>query len=191
MRALSLRGRPWAANLGPVMLGACLAGCANPGPAAPTVMALPAQGESFTLFQQHDATCRAYGSAQIGGQTPGQTAATRGIAGAALGTGLGAAAGALLGSVSGHAGGGAAIGAGTGLVAGSLLGGARARRAAAATQDRYNVAYAQCMVANGERIATPALPPAPVIYAPPPPVVYVPAAAYAVPPPPSLLPQRP
>jgi hypothetical protein len=69
------------------------------------------------------------------------------------------------------------------LVAGGLLGGASGRRAAAATQIRYDMAYTQCMVANGEHIVPP---PAPVVYAPPPPVVYVPAPVYAVPPPPRL-----
>lgn len=152
------------------------------GPPAPTAMALPAKGESFDLFQQHDSTCHAYAAGQTGGQTPGQSAATSGIAGAVLGTGLGAGAGALLGSASGHAGRGAAMGAGTGLLAGSLLGGASGRRAAVATQDRYNIAYTQCMVANGEQIVPPAPPPVPVAYAPPPPVVYVPAPVYATPP---------
>jgi len=147
-------------------------------------MALPAKGENFALFQQHDATCHAYAAAQTGGQTPGQSAARSGIAGAALGTGLGAAVGALLGSASGHAGGGASVGAGTGLVAGSLLGGASGQRAAAVTQDRYNIAYTQCMVANGDQIVAPAPPPAPVVYALPSPVVYVPAPVYAAPWPP-------
>jgi len=146
-------------------------------------MALPAKGENFALFQQHDATCRAYASAQTGGQTPGQAAARSGIAHAALGTGLGAAAGALLGSASGHAGPGAAIGAGSGLVAGGLLGGASGRRAAAATQNRYDMAYTQCIVAQGERIVPPAPPPAMLVYASPP-VGYVPVPVYAVPPPP-------
>jgi Glycine-zipper domain len=145
-------------------------------PAAPTVMALPAKGESFAVFQQHDTTCRAYASAQTGGT------AKRGIAGAVLGSGLGAAAGALLGSASGHAGGGAAIGAGTGLVAGSLLGGASARHAAAAAQQRYNIGYTQCMIASGEHIVPPAPLPTPVVYAAPP-IVYVPTPAYAVSPP--------
>ena len=97
--------------------------------------------------------------------------------------GLGAAAGALLGSASGHAGPGAAIGAGSGLVAGGLLGGASGRRAAAATQNRYDMAYTQCIVAQGERIVPPAPPPAMLVYASPP-VGYVPVPVYAVPPPP-------
>ena len=99
------------------------------------------------------------------------------MAGAVVGTGLGAAAGAVIGSASGHAGGGAAIGAGSGLLAGSLLGGASARNAAASAQNRYNIAYTQCMAADGERI--------PQLVASAPSVVYVPAPVYAVAPPPT------
>ena len=158
-----------------------LAGCVDSGPPAPTVLALPAPGESFSVFEQHDTTCRAYASAQTGGQSPNGAALRSGIGGAAIGTGLGAAAGALLGSASGHAGGGAAIGAGSGLLAGGLLGGVSGRQAAATVQHRYDNAYVQCMVANGERVAPTAPPPA-VVYAPPPPVVYVPAPGYPPPP---------
>jgi hypothetical protein len=174
-------------------VGLTLAGCADQGPASPTVLALPAQGENFTLFHQHDATCRQYASGQTGGQSPGQAAAKTGVAGAAIGTGIGVAAGALLGSASGHAGGGAAIGAGSGLLTGSLLGSASGRQAAQSTQKHYNLAYTQCMIANGEHIAPPpAPPPPPMVYLAPPPVVYaappagvvfVPGPVYAAPPP--------
>ena len=157
-----------------VGLGLALTGCVAQGPATPSMLALPAPGESFPLFQQHDATCRAYASAQVGGETPGQANARSTAGGALLGTGIGAAAGALLGSASGHAGGGAAIGAGTGLLAGGLLGSAHGRDAAGSLQARYDQGYTQCMVANGERIAAPAAPVYAVEIAPPP-VVYVPA----------------
>jgi len=164
------------------IVGVALTGCAAPGPAGPTVMALPAKGESFSTFQQHDSSCQQYAALQTGGQSPGQAGEKRAIAGAVLGSGIGAAAGALLGSASGHAGGGAAIGAGTGLLAGTLLGSSHGRGAAASLQERYNVSYTQCMVANGENIAPPAMP-RPVAYValPPPPVVYVPGPAYPPP----------
>jgi len=165
------------------IVGFALMGCAAPRPIGPTVMALPPKGENFATFQQHDSSCQQYAASQIGGQSPGQAAERRGIAGAALGTGIGAAAGALLGSASGHAGGGAAIGAGTGLLAGTLLGSAHGRGAAASLQERYNVSYTQCMVANGEHIAPPAVPrPVAYVVPPPPPVVYVPAPVYPPPP---------
>ena len=167
------------------LLGLALAACAHPGPTAPTVMALPAQGESFPLFGQHDTTCRQYAAAQTGGQTPGQAQARSGFGGALLGTGLGAAAGALLGSASGHAGTGAAIGAGSGLLAGGIIGSAHGREAAGSVQDRYNISYAQCMIANGERIEQPALP---AFYAVPPPAIYVPPPVYMPPPAPLYAP---
>jgi hypothetical protein len=176
----SLRNHQWRTGLIPAALGLALAGCAARVPPGPTVMALPAQGESFSLFQQHDATCRQYASEHTDGRTPGQAGISRGIAGAAVGTGMGSAAGALIGSASGNAGAGAAIGAGSGLLAGTLLGAVRGRNAAAATQSRYNIAYSQCMVANGERVPQP-IAPAPVVYAAPPPgVVYVPPPVYTV-----------
>jgi hypothetical protein len=148
-----------------------------PASAAPTVLALPAPGENFALFQQHDMTCRQYASAQIGGQSPGQAAAQSGLASAAV-------AGALLGAASGYAGNGAAIGAGTGLLAGSMVGSASGRSAARTAQSSYNVSYMQCMVANGEHVEQPAPPPALVYRAPPPRVVCVAPPGYFVPPPP-------
>jgi hypothetical protein len=143
-------------------------------------MALPAKGEAFALFEQHDTTCRQYASTQTGGASPGRVAASNGVGGAVVGTGVGAAAGALLGSVSGHAGAGAAIGAGSGLLAGSLLGGARGRRSAESVQSRYNMSYTQCMIANGEDITPPQ---SPVYVAPYPSAVYVAPPVYALPPP--------
>jgi hypothetical protein len=180
---IHLRARR-AACLPLAVIGAALSGCVTQRPAAPTVLALPAPGESFAVFQQHDMTCRQYASAQIGDKSPGQAAAQSGLGSAAVGTGIGAAAGALLGAASGHAGNGAAIGAGTGLLAGSVMGSASGRNAAQATQSSYNVSYTQCMVARGEHVEQPAPPPALAYRAPPPRVVYVAPPGYFVPPPP-------
>lgn len=158
-----------------------LAGCAAtlPRHMSPSVLALPAQGESFVAFQQHDWVCRQYASDRADALPPDQIAADRAAAGAALGAGVGAAAGALIGSGSGNAGGGAAIGAGTGLLAGLLAGSARGRMRAAAVQRSYDMAYTQCMVANGERMEEPA--PARAFYALPAvgPVI-VPPTGYAL-----------
>jgi uncharacterized protein YcfJ len=116
-------------------------------------MALPAHYENFSLFQQHDAVCRQYASQQ----TPAQSGNKGGEA-AALGTGVGAAAGALIGSTFARVGSGAAIGAGAGLLAGGLAGVASTRSDQAAAQNRYDIAYAQCMAGHGEQIAQPAKP---------------------------------
>ncbi|MBN9509193.1 MAG: glycine zipper family protein [Alphaproteobacteria bacterium] len=176
---------PWLMRLLPTVIMVGMTACAAREPAGPTVLALPAKGESFALFQQHETTCRQYATGQIGGQTPGQAAARNSVAGAAIGTGVGAAAGALIGSASGHAGTGAAIGGGGGLLAGTILGSASGRNAAASTQNRYNNAYTQCMIANGEQIAPTAPPPPRVTYVAPPPVVYAvpPPVVYTTPPP--------
>jgi hypothetical protein len=167
---------------GTLFVGLCLivSACAPRAPTGPTVMALPAKGEGFTVFQQHDTTCRQYATAQTGGVSPGHAAASSGVGGAVVGTGVGAAAGALLDSVSGHAGAGAAIGAGSGLLAGGLLGGARGQKSATAIQSRYNMSYTQCMVASSENMTPPSAPS--VVYlAPYPSAVYVPPAIYVPP----------
>lgn len=159
-----------------------LCGCATtPRPISPTVLALPAKGESFAVFQEHDGVCRQFAAERVGAAPPGQVAANRAAAGAAVGTGVGAAAGALIGSASGHAGRGAAVGAGTGLLVGLLSGSARGRARAAAVQRGYDMAYTQCMVANGERVEEPLRPR--VVYAVPAGTVVVPAAPYPPPPP--------
>lgn len=130
-----------------------LAACAVPPPAGPTVMVLPGKGTSFSTFRQDDAACRNYASARIGGASPAAAANASGLGTAALTTGLGAAAGAVIGSVGGAAGAGAAIGGASGLLLGSMLGTQTASAAAASLQDQYNMAYAQCMTAQGNEIA--------------------------------------
>jgi hypothetical protein len=171
----------------PLVLAALtLAGCAStprqPRPLSPTVLALPARGESFATFQQHDATCRQYSSDRVAGRD--NAGAKSAAAGAAGGAAVGAAAGALLGAASGHPGHGAEVGAGTGLLAGMLMGGARGRARAAAVQRSYNMAYTQCMVANGDPVEQPggsriiyALPARTVVVAPGYPPPYPPPSA--------------
>ena len=168
---------------GGAALALALTGCATQRarPVGPTVMALPALGESFAVFQQHDTTCRQYASAQLDAGSPNRAAADGTVAAAAAGAGVGAAAGALLGSASGHAGAGAAVGAGTGLLAGTLLGSAHRSAAARSLQGRYDMFYTQCMIANGDRISAPAVRWVRVVPYPEP--VYVPGAVYIAPPP--------
>jgi len=142
-------------------------------PTGPSVMVLPGTGLSFDQFRNDDAVCQQYAYFQVGGTTANQAAVDSGVTSAAVGTALGAAAGAALGG-----GRGAAIGAGTGLVGGSLVGTGAAGSSMYATQDRYDVAYIQCMYAKGHQVpvsgqfsgAIPqqAAPPAPHIPPPPP-----------------------
>ena len=49
-----------------VLGGLCaVTACAVPPPSGPTVMALPLQGKSLTVFQQEDEQCRAHAAAAI------------------------------------------------------------------------------------------------------------------------------
>ena len=121
-------------------------GCASL-PNGPSVMVLPGTGVAFEQFRNDDAVCQQYAYFQVGGTTPNQAGVNSGVASAAAGTALGAAAGAAIGG-----GGGAAIGAGSGLVAGSMVGSSAAGSSMQATQQRYDVAYIQCMYAKGHRV---------------------------------------
>jgi hypothetical protein len=131
-----------------------LSACAVAPPTSPNVLVLPNAGKDLARFQQEDATCRGYAQQQIGYGSPQQAANQSAVGSAALGTGLGAAAGALLGAAAGNAGAGAAIGAGGGLLAGSAVGASNAGTSAGNLQQRYDIAYLQCMAANGNTVPT-------------------------------------
>jgi hypothetical protein len=148
-------------------------GCAVVPPSAPSVMALPKQGEDFGVFRAHDASCRDYAASQIGYGAGAERATQDAVGSAAVGTVVGAVAGAALGSLSGNVGAGAAVGAGAGLLAGSAVGANRAQYSAGQLQYMYDTAYTQCMVAHGYTVRRP--PPRPVVVAPAYPYGYYPA----------------
>jgi hypothetical protein len=116
-------------------------------PNGPSVMVLPGTGLSFEQFRNDDAICQQYAFSQVGGTTANQAAMNSGVASAAVGTAVGAAAGAAIGGGSG-----AAIGAGSGLVGGSMVGTGAASSSMYAVQQRYDVAYIQCMYAKGHQV---------------------------------------
>jgi uncharacterized protein YcfJ len=139
---LNRRGRIVA--IAPLML---LCACAQM-PTGPSVAVMPAPGKPIEVFQAEDQACRAY-SAQSAGANP-DDAAARSVAGSAVvGTVLGAAAGALIGG-----GEGAGTGAGLGLIAGTAVGASNGADARHTVQQRYDIAYEQCMVAKGNRLPT-------------------------------------
>jgi len=158
-----------------------VSGCATM-PTGPSVMVLPAPGKPFSKFQEEDANCRRWAEQSVG-VSPSEIRNQNTASGAAVGALGGAGVGALLGAASGHAGAGAAIGAGTGLLLGTAVGSDTGRVSGQEAQRRYDIAYSQCMVSNGNRvgqtapdyyhrrrvIVVPAEPPPPVYYAPPPP----------------------
>jgi hypothetical protein len=110
-------------------------------------MVLPGSTKSFEEFRNDDYYCHQFALGQVGGITPNQAAMTSGVGTAAVGTALGAAAGAAIGG--GH---GAAIGAGTGLVGGGLVGSGAASSSGYEAQERFDIAYIQCMYAKGHRV---------------------------------------
>jgi hypothetical protein len=162
---------------------AVLQGCAVT-PAGPSVLVLPGSQKSQAQFQADLTGCLQQAEAQV---APSVAAANnQAAATAVVGTAIGAAIGALLGYGSyggygGYGGGGhyanqgAAWGAGAGLMYGSVLGGSGSQAANAGLQQRYDNAFAQCMLLRGnqspglmsDRRALPALPPPPPGYSPP------------------------
>lgn len=150
-----------------------LGACAVAPPAGPTLLATPPEGKQITQFQQEDYNCRGYALNHTG--DPSQAATNSAVGSAAVGTAVGAAAGALLGAAGGNAGAGAALGAGAGLITGSAIGADQARASGYSAQQIYDMAYAQCMTAAGNRIQGPIAPA--YGYAP----AYAPAPVYAAP----------
>jgi OmpA family protein len=127
-----------------------LSGCATV-PTGPTVMVLPGSGKTFQQFQGEDALCRQWARQQIG-LSPQEAINQNTASGAAVGTVIGAGVGAAIGAASGNAGTGAAFGAGTGLLIGAAEGSNAGYYYGWEAQRRYDIAYQQCMYANGNVI---------------------------------------
>ncbi|HEV2550269.1 MAG TPA: glycine zipper family protein [Stellaceae bacterium] len=132
-----------------------LAGCVAAPPAGPSVLVLPGKDKNFAQFQQDDASCRQFASAQTGGASPAEAANNSTATSAAVGTVLGAAAGAAIGAAAGNPAAGAAIGAGSGLVVGGASGINAGAYSAASLQQRYDMSYLQCMASNGNQVPQP------------------------------------
>jgi hypothetical protein len=152
-----------AAILVPVLL---LGACANE-PLGPTVPVMPAPNKPFDVFQGDQALCKQFASNEVAGGA--QQANNRQVGTAVVGTLLGAGLGAAIGG-----GRGAAIGAGAGALGGTAVGAGPSQGAQNSLQQRYNLAYSQCMYSRGNQV--PGFQPAG--YPPPPP------AGYGAPPPP-------
>jgi hypothetical protein len=127
-----------------------LAGCATV-PAGPSVMVWPAPEKPFEIFQADDDACRAWASRQSG-IAPAEAVNQNLAGGAAVGALMGAGLGAAIGAASGHAGTGAAIGAAGGLIGGTAAASGPAYAAGWEVQQRYDMAYQQCMAAKGHQV---------------------------------------
>ena len=130
-----------AAFLAPVLF---LSACAVE-PMGPTVMVMPQPGKPFDVFQGDQATCKQYASGQVQGGA--QQANNNQVGSAVVGTLLGAGLGAAIGG-----GRGAAIGAGAGAIGGTAYGAGPAAAANYDLQQRYDMAYSQCMYAHHNQV---------------------------------------
>ena len=150
-------GRKMAMAAGIVLtigLSACV-----PAKMGPTVQVMPGTGKSFDTFKADQAACEQYADDQVAAarKEANQQAVGTALVGTALGAGLGAAAG------------DAGVGAAAGAVAGTGVAAANAQGAAQTIQQRYDIAFSQCMYAKGDLVPGYEPPPAPVPEAAPPP----------------------
>jgi hypothetical protein len=142
--------RLWFLSLAATLL---LTGCPTL-PSGPSVMVLPGSGKDFEQFKVDDVVCRNWALQQVG-TTTNQAATDAAVTSAAVGTAVGAAAGAAIGAASGDAAAGAAVGSGVGLAGGAAVGADRAAGAQWSVQQRYDIAYMQCMYAKGNQVPIP------------------------------------
>jgi len=155
-----------------------LASCAG-HPVGPTVPVMPAPNKPFDVFQEDQAICKSFADQQIGGAA--ESANNQAIGSAVIGTVLGAGLGAAIGG-----GRGAAIGAAGGAAVGTGYGASASADSNYGIQQRYDIAYSQCMYSRGNQVSgyqsgPPSPPPG---YAPPPPGYAPPPPGYGPPPPP-------
>jgi OmpA family protein len=120
----------------------------------PSVMVLPGSGKSFEQFQADDAVCQQWAYQQTG-ITPQHAQTGNVVAGAAIGTVAGAAAGAAIGAAAGSPATGAAVGAGVGALGGTTVGASSGYAAGTSVQNRFDIAYVQCMYAKGNQVPLP------------------------------------
>jgi len=118
-----------------------LVGCQTM-PMGPSVAVMPAQGKPFDLFQREDQQCRDYAANSVG---PGAQASNNSAVGTAV---IGAVVGTAVGALAHNAGAGAAVG----LAGGTMVGAGNAQQSSYSLQQRYDIAYEQCMYSNGNQL---------------------------------------
>jgi len=150
-------------------------------PSGPSVAVMPPPGKSFDAFRADDAVCRDWASQHIG-QSAQEAANASTVKSAAVGTAVGAGLGAAIGAASGHMGTGLGIGAASGLLLGTLAGTNASEASGYTAQNRYDIAYQQCMYAKGNLLPGMTAPAARRYSAPPPPQDYEPNYQGNVPP---------
>ena len=163
----------------------CLVGltaCVS-APQGPRVAIMPTPGKPLELFAQEDQYCRGYAQQSIGPEPNND----RAVGAAVVGTILGAAVGSAM---SGRHYNNTAAGAATGLVMGSAIGAGASAEEGRSAQQRYDIAYEQCMVSKNNQPSRGAYyrQPARVVYVPQPAPAPAPQPNY---PPPNYPPPPP
>jgi uncharacterized protein YcfJ len=123
---------------------ALVSGCATT-PEGPRVAVMPAPGKPFDVFAQDENTCRGYASQAVAGEA--DRANGNGVAAALIGAALGAGIGTAVDK--GH---GASVGLAYGTAAGTAVGASQSNAANYSIQQRYDIAYEQCMYAKGNQV---------------------------------------
>jgi len=163
-----------------------LAGCVHV-PQGPQVMVMPGRGKSFEAFEYDDRGCRDFAASRV--DMDARRANDSAVTGAAVGTAVGAATGAAIGAAAGDPAMGAAVGAGVGLLGGTAVAANESEYGRWSVQQRYDIAYTQCMYAKGNQVPVPRGSRAAAAYAAPPPPPS--RARRNLPPPPSGRPPLP
>lgn len=130
-------------------LALALGGCAT-APTAPSVMVLPGFQKSPDQFQADANFCQQQAQALLANDA--QAANNQAVTNAAISTVVGAVAGALIGQGSYNPSAAAGWGAGTGLLIGSTVGGGNSQVASYSLQQRFDIAYMQCMYQHGNQV---------------------------------------
>lgn len=130
-----------AAILAPALL---LSACAQT-PMGPTVAVMPGPNKPFEVFQGDQVMCKQYAEGQVAGQAENENLRAGGAA--LLTTALGAGLGAAIGG-----GRGAAIGAASGALGGTGIGAMTSDRGNQTIQQRYDIAFSQCMYSRGNQV---------------------------------------
>jgi len=119
-------------------------------PSTPSVLVLPGTQKTTAQFDADNHACQQQAQSVVAPQA--DAANTQAIGSAVVGTALGAAVGALLGSGSYYNNSSVAWGAGTGLMMGSMVGGGQSQAAGYGLQQRYDMAFVQCMYQRGHQV---------------------------------------
>lgn len=129
------------ALMAPILL---LSACAQT-PMGPTVAVMPGPNKPFDVFQTDQIACKQYAEAEVAGQAQNEN--MRAVGAAALTTALGAGLGAAIGG-----GRGAGIGAASGALGGAGIGAMASDRGNQTIQQRYDIAFSQCMYTRGNQV---------------------------------------